>query len=185
MTLERGIARAFAMDEAAWRRHASPWSVWTRVATLPLWILAVWSRAWIGRWAVAPVALLALWTWWNPRLFPAPASTDNWASKGVMGERVWLDRDRVAIPRHHRLVPRILAAVAAIGGILLIWGLAELAIWPTLLGMALAFLGKLWFVDRMVWLYEDMKDATPEYRGWASPADDPPRDRGIEPNPSA
>jgi hypothetical protein len=32
--------------------------------------------------------------------------------------------------------------------------------------MAVIMLGKLWFVDRMVWLYEDMKDATPEYRSW-------------------
>ncbi len=38
--------------------------------------------------------------------------------------------------------------------------------WPTLLGMTLTFLGKLWFVDRMVWLYEDMRNATPEYRSW-------------------
>jgi hypothetical protein len=167
MTLERGIARAFAMDEATWRRHANPWSVWTRVATLPLLVFAAWSRAWLGWWALGPIALVLLWTWLNPRLFHEPASTDNWASKGVLGERIWLNRDRVAVPRHHRLVPRILSSVAAIGGIVVLWGLLELAIWPTLLGMAVVFLGKMWFVDRMVWLYEDMKDATPEYRGWA------------------
>ncbi|NJM71476.1 MAG: hypothetical protein HC862_15300 [Scytonema sp. RU_4_4] len=27
----------------------------------------------------------------------------------------------------------------------------------------LVLLSKLWFIDRMVWLYEDMKDANPEY----------------------
>ena len=41
-----------------------------------------------------------------------------------------------------------------------------LAFWPTIFGVALTALGKLWFVDRMVWLYEDMKDARPEYRAW-------------------
>ena len=30
----------------------------------------------------------------------------------------------------------------------------------------LIYLGKMWFLDRMVWLYEDMKDTTPEYRSW-------------------
>ncbi len=168
MTLERRIARAFAMDETAWRRHANPWSVWTRVATLPLLVLAIWSRAWLGWWALGPVAPVLLWTWWNPRLFPIPPSTDNWASKGVMGERIWLNRDKVAVLRHHRLVPHILLAVTAIGGIIGVYGLVELAIWPTLLGTALVFLGKLWFVDRMAWLYEDMKDATPEYRRWTN-----------------
>src|SRR3954467_6144112 len=118
MMLGRGIARAFAMDEATWLRHANPWSVWTRVATLPLLVLAAWSRAWLGWWALVPVALVLLWTWWNPRLFPVPLSTDNWASKGVMGERVWLNRDAVPIPGHHRLVPHALTAVAAAGGLL-------------------------------------------------------------------
>lgn len=49
MTLERKIAAAFNMSEDAWARHANPWSVWTRIATaLPLLILAVWSRVWLG-----------------------------------------------------------------------------------------------------------------------------------------
>jgi hypothetical protein len=34
------------------------------------------------------------------------------------------------------------------------------------LGTALAYCCKAWLVDRMVWLYEKMKDAPPEYRGW-------------------
>ncbi len=37
----RRVARAFALDDEGWRRHANPWSVWTRVATLPLIVLAV------------------------------------------------------------------------------------------------------------------------------------------------
>lgn len=28
---------------------------------------------------------------------------------------------------------------------------------------------KLWFVDRMAWLYADMRDATPEFRAWQRP----------------
>jgi hypothetical protein len=48
----------------------------------------------------------------------------------------------------------------------LAWGLYDLDVWPMLVGFLLAFFGKLWFADRMVWLYEDMKDATPEYRSW-------------------
>lgn len=33
-------------------------------------------------------------------------------------------------------------------------------------GAALVYLGKMWFVDRMAWLYEDMKNAHPEYAAW-------------------
>jgi len=41
-----------------------------------------------------------------------------------------------------------------------------LEIWPALLGLVLVMICKLWFVDRMVWLYEDMKDQHPTYREW-------------------
>nr|WP_238997445.1 DUF6653 family protein [Mycolicibacterium sp. CBMA 361] len=34
------------MTDAAWRRHANPWSVWTRFAAIPLMMLAIWSRVW-------------------------------------------------------------------------------------------------------------------------------------------
>ena len=60
MTLEARIARAHGMDDDSWARHANPWSVWTRVPILPLLALAIWSRSWIGWWAVLPVLLLVV-----------------------------------------------------------------------------------------------------------------------------
>lgn len=35
------FARAMTMDDATWERHANPWSVWTRMATLPLLLPAL------------------------------------------------------------------------------------------------------------------------------------------------
>lgn len=49
---------------------------------------------------------------------------------------------------------------------LLIHGLYLLEIWPTLLGAVLIYLGKMWFIDRTVWLFEDMKDQHPPYAAW-------------------
>ena len=72
MAYERAVAAAFARDDAARARHANPWSVWTRILTLPVLVLAVWTRAWLGWWALAPVAATVLWIWLNPRLFPRP-----------------------------------------------------------------------------------------------------------------
>lgn len=166
MTIERRIASALAMNETAWLRHANPWSVWTRASVLPLVIVAVWSREWVGAWSLALIALAVLWMWLNPRIFAPPRSTDNWASRGVLGERVWLNRDKVPVPRHHRTAPHVLNAVTAIGSVLVIWGVVALAIWPTVLGAALIYCGKLWFLDRMVWLYQDVVNESPEYRAW-------------------
>lgn len=166
MTLERKIAASFSMDDPTWARHANPWSVWTRFTVLPLLILAIWSRVWLGWWCLIPVTITIGWMWLNPRIFPEPNSTNNWASKAVLGERVWLNRDNVPVPKHHQKVPNILSVVSTSGVVFLIWGLVALNFWPTLLGVTLVYLGKLWFIDRMVWLYEDMKDVQPEYRSW-------------------
>jgi hypothetical protein len=164
--MERTIARLFVMSDEVWARHASGWSVWTRVATLPFLLLALWSHTWIGWWALFAVAAVLVWLWLNPRLFPRPRTTNTWGAKATFGERVWLNRDKVPIPSHHRVVPHVLSVVAAVGMVVAVGGALANALWPTALGAVLAYAGKLWFCDRMVWLYEDMKDADPAYRGW-------------------
>ena len=161
------VAHLFRMDEETWARHASPWSVFTRIASLPLLLLTLWSHAWLG-WQGALVATLAvcIWLWANPRLFPAPVHTDNWASKTTFGERIWLNRNERPIPLHHGRAVRALSASAAIGFLVSVVA----ALWNdltwTIAGGLVAWFSKLWFVDRMVWLFEDMKDSDPRYRGW-------------------
>ncbi|MEM7317386.1 MAG: DUF6653 family protein [Pseudomonadota bacterium] len=79
--------RAMGMNEQTWARHANPLSVYSRFSVLPLMSLAIWSRETLGWWVLLPVALVCLWTWWNPRAFGVPSATDTWASRGTFGER--------------------------------------------------------------------------------------------------
>ncbi len=153
--------RLMGMDDTAWRRHANPVSGWTRFAILPVFALAIWSRVWIGWGALVPVALVVAWTWINPRAFPPPADYGAWMSRGVLGERLWLDRARRDIPAHHIRAARITTAVAATGLPPLAWGLWALDPFATLLGLALGIGGKAWFVDRMVWLHADLTGTVP------------------------
>lgn len=169
MRIDKTIEGSMAMSGKTWERHANPWSVYTRMPVLLLLVLAVWSRVWIGWWSLVPIGLLVVWTLYNPRAFPPPASTDNWASKAVLGERVWLNRKSVSIPDHHSRWALGLSIASSVALLPTIWGLYALDPWAAFLGAALASLFKVWFVDRMVWLYEDMKDATPEYRSWLRP----------------
>jgi len=83
-----------------------------------------------------------------------------------LGERVWLNRKRIAIPEHHQPVINILNTISGLGTLLCIWGLIRLSVWGTIFGMVIVVLGKSWFLDRMVWLYDEMKDANPDYRSW-------------------
>ncbi len=166
MDLFKATERGMGMTDETWMRHANPLSVWTRFSCLPLLILAIWSRVWLGWWALAPVALALLWIWVNPRAFPPPRNTDNWASKGTFGERVFLNRHKVPIPRHHQRWAMVLGGLSALGLPPLVWGLWQLDVTMTVLGAVLLVLPKVWFVDRMVWLFEDMRQTHPEYRDW-------------------
>ena len=154
------------MDDKTWRRHANPWSVFTRTSALPLIVLAVSSREWFGWWSLPLISISILWTWLNPRIFRQPKTTDHWASKGVFGERVWLNRKNVAVPERHRNFPNILSVVSAVSTVFVVWGVIMLDLWPTIFGIVLVILSKYWFLDRMAWLYEDMKDEYPEYQSW-------------------
>ena len=161
------IARLFAMDEQTWARHAHPGSVYSRMTVLPLLIAAVWSRVWVAGWIAAVlVAAVLIWVWINPRLFPAPRHTDNWASKVTFGERIWIEKGRAGVHPRHRRLPPLLNLVSGLAIIPLIYGLVVLGPLVTLLAGALSFFMKLWFADRMVWLYEDEARADPAYEAW-------------------
>lgn len=174
MDLFRAAERLMAMDARDWLRHANPLSGWTRFAILPAFALAVWSRAWLGAGALVPVVALTVWTFVNPRAFPPPADFGAWISRGVLGERLWLDRARRAIPAHHLRAGRLATLVAAAGLPFLAWGLWAFDPFATLLGLVLAVGGKAWFLDRMVWLHADLTGTTP-----GTPLADP----GLPPAP--
>ena len=155
MDIYKSAERLMQMDDATWRRHANPWSVYMRISCLPLIVLAVWSRVWLGWWCLIPLALTILWAWLNPRLFKEPKSLDSWASKGVMGERLFLDRKSNMIAKHHVDMANVLTALSVMGVMILGYGLIVLSLWASLCGLFVTILPKLWFVDRMVWIYEN------------------------------
>ena len=161
------LARFMSMDDATWERHANPLSVWTRVITgLPVLLSAVWSIKLLGWWSLATMAGALFWIWLNPRLFPRPRNTNNWASKVTFGERVWLHRSTRPIPGHHAQWALFLSILTGMGFLLAGIGAFFNMSLPTMSGGLVSWVGKMWFCDRMVWLYEDMKNTDPEYSGW-------------------
>ncbi|MDW3222296.1 MAG: DUF6653 family protein [Paracoccaceae bacterium] len=158
MDFFKGTERVMGMDDVVWLRHANPWSGWTRMLTcLPLLALAVWSRVWLGVWALVPLALSVFWIWINPRAFPPPESLDNWMSKGVMGERIFLHH-RSEVLAHHKRAAIVLSLLSLPGAAVMVWGLYALWWEGAVFGVILTALPKIWFVDRMVWIYQDWVD---------------------------
>lgn len=148
-------------------RHANPASVWTRFAVLPLLALSVWSRDWIGWYCLIPVALSVLWMFVNPLFFDPPRSTRSWASKSVLGERIWVGRDRSELPQQFRSrIPVLISVYQAIGMVPVVYGLIVLDPTAVILGVLLVQGGKLWYLDRMVLLFEEIKSHDPECSQW-------------------
>lgn len=161
MGIMNGTERLMVMDDATWARHANPLSVYTRIPILALLVLAIWSRVWLGWWALAPIVLLVFWTWVNPRAFPVPARLDSWASRVVLGERLYLATGTRPIPKHQAAAARRLSLLGFAGLPFIVLGLIVLDPWMAAFGTVVSMLGKLWFCDRMVWLYEEMTAADP------------------------
>lgn len=143
------------MDADAWKRHAHPWSVYTRFAAIPPLVLSFWSRTWIGWWCLAPLALVMVWLWLNPRVFPPVDQPTAWASKGIYGERIWAT-EPARVPTHHRRAFRLLAIPGVAGMALAVWGVVTLGVWPTVVGVTLVVLAQLWRIDRLVWMYDGL-----------------------------
>lgn len=162
MNIEKGISKVFGLDDETWLRHANPKSVWTRFIILPFFVLAIWSRTWISWYALIPITVLVIWTAINPKFFKKPATTKSWSSKCVLGEKVWTNRKEIEVPNEHKTMINILTLIQLTGLVTLVFGLYYFNFWQTITGTVLIYLGKMWFLDRMVWLFEDMKEH-PEY----------------------
>lgn len=163
MDYGKAAEQMMRMDDATWWRHANPASGWTRMPILAGLALAIFSRVWIGWWCLVPVALLLVWNWLNPRAFASPQSLDSWMTRAVLGERIWLNRQTKPIPPNHARMANMLSLAATFGLLPLVYGLWVLDPMATASGVIIATGAKLWFLDRMVWLYEDTKADHPEY----------------------
>lgn len=91
--------------------------------------------------------------------FSKPKHFDSWGAKAVLGERLFMNRKEVPIPKGYSQVIAILNVLQSCGGIILIYGIWSLDLATTLHGIAYVYLTKMWFLDRMVWLYESSNSA--------------------------
>jgi hypothetical protein len=140
------------MSDLSWRRHANPWSVYTRLATVPVAAATGWSRVWIGEWAWAPGILIATWLWLNVRVFSPVTTPTAWASKAIFGERLWMEG--AALASSQRVLSRILVALGGASMLVLIFGVATLHLVCVALGCAGVVAAQLLRLALFAQLYE-------------------------------
>lgn len=74
------------------RRHAHPFSAWSRLLSAPLLLVPLWTRRWgwylpIGAWFAV-----------NPVIMPPAQDTSSFATRAILGEESW-SRDPLSEPR--------------------------------------------------------------------------------------
>jgi hypothetical protein len=104
----------------------------------------------------------------NPLFFKAPKSTRNWASRSVLGERIWVDRDKIELPEQFRSRASSLVAngYSTVGVGFVAFGLIDLNVLATVAGLLITHGGKAWYLDRISLLFAEMKGRNPEYAAW-------------------
>jgi hypothetical protein len=74
----------------------------------------------------------------------------------VLGETYWAKRKEVRVPPRHRVAPNVLGVISALGVPFIARGLVVRNGWMVLFGLAVQMAGKIWFIDRMALLYDDV-----------------------------
>jgi hypothetical protein len=147
-----------------WKKYANPWSIWVRFFILPMLIISMWSRIWIEQWSLLLVLITLAWIYFNPRISPNKKTKNIWAIQAVLGERLWLNRHKYLIPEHHFFVITALQIIVIIGFVTCLVGILFLNVWLTFFGLSVTYICMCWFLDRMVWLYNDDKRLREENR---------------------
>jgi hypothetical protein len=124
-----------------WKRHVNPWSGWSRMLSYPFLFLAIWYHNWIA------LIIVIVWYIANPFLFPEPESTDNFMSKAVLGEKLWTGKMRSKFPN-------VLNGFNGIFFVIALYASYTNMLWHVVYPAILSLTFKMWFLDRMVRLYE-------------------------------
>ena len=86
---------------------------------------------------------------------------------GTFGERIYLNRSKEnLIPTHHLRMCRIIMALQIVGVPFWCYALYAYKYDSVVLGTLWLMFTKMWFVDRMVWIYQDVKNLNPDYQTW-------------------
>jgi hypothetical protein len=129
------------LTKKAWKRHSNPLSGWTRILSYPVVYVPFWNRSW------KQGAAVAAWFAVNPFLFPEPKSDKSWATRGVLGEELWT-------AERPRDLSTLLSAVSATSFVVGLVCAYSRRFWPMTLCAIVAYLLKLWYIDRMTFYYE-------------------------------
>jgi hypothetical protein len=117
---KRGTVSSFIkrLLREIFRYHSNPWSAWTRLLSVPLVFVPIWTRSW------RQGVILGVWLMANPVVFPEPKDDKAWATRAMLGEEMWIAKR----PLDWTMALSVGAAAFNLGGV---WGAYKRRLLPT------------------------------------------------------
>jgi hypothetical protein len=135
-------------------------------SVLPLPVASTWSRVWLGWWCIVPLLLSVIWLFINPLFFAPPRSTSTgrpspFSESGSGSIAHVLPPGRFPVP-----CASACAVVPGLGLVPLVYGFIAFDAVATLTGVSTVEGGKLWYLDRMARLFDEVELRRPEVARW-------------------
>lgn len=141
-------------EDRRWAGRSHPWCVYTRLAAALLLIVALTTHRSLGIYALIPIGLCLFFIIVNPFVFRAPKDDSRWATRSVLGQRIWRQRENPGWD-----VPSISRVASAITYFIALWLALESQLGEAV-ALGLIALGlKLVYLDWMARYYGRMKPA--------------------------
>jgi hypothetical protein len=100
------------------KHHSNPWSAWTRLLSVPLVFVPIWTRSW------REGAIVVVWLIVNPIMFREPNNDKAWATRAMLGEEMWIAER----PLDRAMALGVGATAFGLGGV---WGAYKRRLLPT------------------------------------------------------
>jgi len=152
-------------------RPASALAVVLKALAPALLTACLWSKLWLGAVAATLLCLAALvLVVFAPKLIERAGNRITWARLVGFGEKIWLNRLVVPVPKDLNYRLTMLYLVFWTGALVALWGgIATLPILSAT-GLIVAYSAQAMCFRKLIYLYEIMKDKNPLYRFWAATA---------------
>lgn len=141
-------------EDRRWAGRSHPWCVYTRLAAALLLIIALTTHRSLGIYAAIPIGLCLFFIIVNPFIFRPPKDDTHWATRSVLGQRLWRQRENAGWD-----VPSISRVASALAYFIALWLAIESQLGEAVM-LGLVALGlKLVYLDWMARYYQRTKSA--------------------------
>lgn len=90
-------------QDRRWAGRSHPLCVYSRLAAAYFLVLCVYTYRWLSYDAIWPIGMCLFFLLINPFIFPAPRHDRAWATRAVLGQRLWRGLRQWDVPTFSRI----------------------------------------------------------------------------------